>query len=194
MSSANHLNCDFNSDNWLWIFDFTYKCSVQSDFSIPSKKSALISSVGGHHKAYKSNNDVNAFYAKYRTINYFPRGLEEIFPNIKSIYIWHSGLKEVHQSDLQSLTNLVVLDLWDNEITSIPAGLFDYNPNLKHISFTENRITFIDTKVFNHLHSLTNLLLDKNPCIDFKITDNHGLVLEEISQLEYKCRVENEIE
>jgi len=189
LTTANHLKCDFNADNWIWVFDFAYKCTIKSDFSITSRTSTLISSVNGHHWNYKSNSDVNAFYASYRTINYFPRGLNDIFPNIKTIYIWHSGLKEVHQKDLQSLTNLVVIDLWDNEITTIPKGLFDYNSNLQHISFTENKITSIDSNVFNNLLKLTNLLLDKNSCIDFKVVDNHELVMEEIRQLEHKCQV-----
>lgn len=141
---------------------------------------------------YKSNDDVNAFYAVRRTINYFPRGLETIFPNIKSVYIWHSGLKEIHQSDLQPLFNLVVLDLWENELTTIPKGLFDHNFYLKHISFTDNKITFIDSNVFNNLNSLTNLLLDKNVCIDFRVTDSRERVIEEIGQLEYKCKDETE--
>ena len=48
------------------------------------------------------------------------------------------------------------IDLWDNEITTVLRGLSDHNPNLQHISFTENKITFIDSNVFNNLLKLIN--------------------------------------
>lgn len=169
-----------------------YRCQVQN-LVIDSIKSSLVSFAIGNHLQYYGNHDVIAFHADHKIIHYFPRGLEITFPNIEIVYIYHSGLKQITQYDLKSLKNLVVLDLWGNDIQIIPEGLFENNPKLKHISFTDNRLTFIHPEVFNKLDGLVNLFLDTtkdfywNSCDNIRIESNRNAVLNAIRELNPKC-------
>jgi len=76
---------------------------------------------------------VLGFIAKYQTIQFFPKGLDKYFKNIKLIIIKSCQLKEIHQSDLKVFGDLVAFGLYDNEIEVIEAGLFDFNLNLEQI-------------------------------------------------------------
>ena len=174
-------------------FGYPYRCEVKDGFTIDSIKERLIVLVEGHHTSFQTNNAVIGFCSEYKTIKYFPRGLEKVFPNIKSIYIWHAGLKQIEQADLEPLRSLVDFDVWGNEIKEIPKDLFKYNTELKHISFTDNRITFIDPNVFDNLNGLAGLFLDKtasydwDPCVNFRIENDRDAVVEAIRELEGKC-------
>lgn len=169
-----------------------YSCYAKS-LDIDSRKSSFVARVDGKHLRYYDNSKVIAVKAKHMTLKNFPRGLENLFPNIKSVYIISCGLTEITQHDLESLTNLLGLDLWENKIQTIPKDLFKFNTKLAHISFTDNKLTFIDPNVFDNLDGLVSLFLDKTsnfdwePCDNIRIENNRYAVKEAIKNLSPKC-------
>ncbi|XP_070497791.1 leucine-rich repeat-containing protein 15-like [Chironomus tepperi] len=98
-------------------------------------------------------------------IQYFPRGIDKFFKNIKLIDINKGHIKEIHQADLKVFPKLESLDLCANDIQVIEAGTFDFNINLKVI-WLSSKIVHIESNVFTNLSSLSYLYLRLNPCID----------------------------
>jgi len=167
IASPSVVNCDYKIDNFVILRD-KYKCEVKKELEITSKNSSLITGVNGLHKRKKGNDDVTVFSVKKYTVNYFPTGLKKIFKNLEGIAISLCGLKEIHQNDLKPFPKLGYLDLNDNDIEVIEAGIFEFNKNLKLVWLKRNKIHHIDLNVFEGLTQLTNLNLVGNNCTNLK--------------------------
>lgn len=97
------------------------------------------------------------------------------------------GLLEIHQSDLMYLTRLEYLDLEGNEVEVIEDGLFDYNPSMRFISISYNKIIEVHPEVFDHLTKLMYLYLERNKCINMNARDSSSGVKDVIKQIKLKC-------
>lgn len=84
-----------------------YCCTVQNDLSIKSREVSVITSVNRTHDSGQINDNVHGFLVRNKSINYFPKGLEKIFRNLKGIAIQQCHLKQVTQADLQVFSKLV---------------------------------------------------------------------------------------
>ena len=143
------MRCSYYESDWP-VVDRLYFCSMWIEPKILTPEAAEISGISGEHEQrWRTNDDVTGFYSGNRKLHYFPRGLEKFFKNLNAIYIGTSGLKEIHQADLKSLTNLIYLSLSNNEIEVIEEGLFDFNFDLIFISQLQN----------GDLDSLSNVIL-----------------------------------
>lgn len=120
----------------------------------------------GSHSGGRINDIVLGIDFNRKTIRYFPHGLEKYFKDLRSIDIYTSKLKEIHQSDLKPFTKLVTIYLRFNEIEILEEGLFDFNPDLEYISIYNNRISEIYPNIFDNLRKLTSLYLGSNNCIN----------------------------
>jgi len=164
-----------------------YRCYVNNNPKIITKESAEINLIIGTHENSKSNDDVIGFDAREKTINFFPKGLDKFFKNLKLIYINTCQLKEIYQSDLKVFPNLVYFGLFDNDIEVIEEGLFDFNPNLEAVGFSEAKIIYIDPNVFDHLTKLSDFWFYSVPCIDQYISNSKEMVQEAIKIVKSKC-------
>jgi len=97
------------------------------------------------------------------------------------------GLLEIHQSDLMHLTRLEYLDLESNEVEVIEDGLFDYNPSMRFISISYNKIIEVHPEVFDHLTKLMYLYLERNKCISMNARNSPSGVKDVIKQIKLKC-------
>ena len=125
----------------------------------------MIKSTDGSHQSGKNSSDIFGFNASSKNIQYFPKGLELIFGNLKGIYIYEGRLKEIHQSDLKPFPKLVNLKLLKNDIEILDDGLFKFNPDLQFIDLEENKIFHMGIDVFENLDKLFRLWLAGNICI-----------------------------
>ncbi|XP_070491399.1 leucine-rich repeat-containing G-protein coupled receptor 4-like [Chironomus tepperi] len=182
------MECEFENSFFITVGD-VYHCDLQNTVNIKSKESAVINSVAGTHETGKSNSDVAGFYSEdsSRIIEYFPRNLASFFTNIKMIFIRNGRIKEVQQSDLKPFPNLIYLALSYNDIEFLEDGLFAYNPELKVVRFSSNKIIHIGTQVFENLNNLAWLYLNGNNCISMYADNNQTAVKEVISQAKLKC-------
>jgi hypothetical protein len=183
------IRCNYQTESWIAV-DSVYECIPQNTLNIKSRESAVINSNNGSHESGKSNADVTGFYSSDSTcvIEYFPRNLDNIFTNLKMIFIGNGRLKEIQQSDLRPFVKLVFLSLIRNYIEFLEDGLFAYNPELEFVSFSSNKIIHIGSQVFDNLNKLTWLRLNGNTCIDMEARNNQTAVKEVISQARNKCQ------
>ena len=181
------FECDYRLANF-WVVGLKYSCEVKNNPQISSLESALISNIIGVHENGKSNDDVTFFRADHKKIEYFPKGLEKFFVNLKGIVIGDNKLKEIRSSDLQPLPNLTYLNLGDNQIQVLEDGLFDYNPELEVLSIWNNKIIQIGMNVFSNLKKLTSLGLKNNVCIVLNAEQNTTAVENIINKARIQCK------
>ncbi|KAL7038174.1 hypothetical protein ACKWTF_009485 [Chironomus riparius] len=165
-----------------------YTCQFKDALNITSPDSFFIFSSTGNHLDLKSYDDVLGLNAKNKKIQYFPKGLELIFKNLKAIDLQRNGLKELYQSDLKPIKGLVYLDLGVNDIEVLEDGVFDNNPHLEVISLYSNKIYQIDLHVFDSLSKLNYLVLDKNRCINKSARFDLSGVQEIIQNTKFMCQ------
>jgi len=180
------IECSYSTTYWITLKNFYY-CSVNIDPSITTQESANITSISGNHLNGKTNSDVSGIYANSKTINYFPRGLETFFMNIKAIEIINCKLKEIHQDDLKPFPKLVEIWLYINSLEVLEEGLFDYNPDLEYIHFRNNKIVHIEPKIFDHLSKLSTLILSSNSCVSKNVENSTSEVKNLIQNVKSQC-------
>lgn len=144
-----------------------YTCQVTSA-SITQSDNRTIQSFSGVHLSGKGDNDVAAVWFKKTIVDFFPRGLHRIFPNLISVRIDNCGLKAITRDDLTGLQNLEMLFLANNLLTTLPSNLFENTPKLKKIDFHINNLEFLSSKLMRPLMSnaLTWVDFRKNKCIN----------------------------
>ncbi|KAL7048770.1 hypothetical protein ACKWTF_003484 [Chironomus riparius] len=188
ISDSVYIHCKYYAGSYISVGS-VYSCNLLNTVNIKSRESASIDSETGNHLSGKGNADVGCFYSENsgRVIQFFPRNLENIFTNLKLIVIRHGRLKELQQSDLQSFSKLVHLDLDANDIEILEDGLFAYNPDLIYICIKRNRIIHIGQQVFEDLNKLAWLNLESNKCINIKADSNQADVKKVTNQVKLQC-------
>jgi hypothetical protein len=184
MTAAVVIECDFNTEDW-WPIGNVYTCDLHSDPSITSP-GITVTSANGNHEPLMSHADVQAFCSYGNTINFIPRGLNEVFPKLIAIWISNAGIKELHQSDLKQFPRLRFFSLYINAITVVEQDLFKFNPELEYIELGHNEITQIHPTVFDHLSKLRYLCLESNVCIN-AYAENRSTVVNLISRVKQEC-------
>lgn len=118
---------------------------------------------------------------------FFPQHMDMTFRNLEAIYMNDGILSVLTQSDMKPFPKLKFLDLFENKLEALPAGLFDFNPHLEVVWFSHNRIFEIAENVFDGLKSLQSLYLSGNACIGRSVSANKTEVLELIQQVKAQC-------
>ncbi|CAH1734270.1 unnamed protein product [Chironomus riparius] len=186
-SSSIVLDCSFNSNTAYAVLGKVYQCNVQNSLSVNSRDDLVIESGNGAHASLKTNDDVISFQAYNKGAQFFPRGLDKVFKNLRSIYIYLSKIQEVKQIDLKSLPNLIYFDIRESEIRYFEDGIFDFNPNLEVIWLTGNKIFHFDTNVFKNLNKISYLGLTSNVCMNTEVGGNLVEVKALIDSIKVKC-------
>jgi len=164
-----------------------YKCEVSTNLDIKSPEDAVINAVSGTHLSGKTNDDVLAFHAYNKVIEYFPKGLERFFKNLKAIRMLNGKFKQISQSDIKPFPSLVYLDANSNNIEILEDGLFDNHPNMQLVWFGGNKIFHVGKNIFNNMNKITYLSFQSNPCIDMYTQGNSTAAKIIIESLKTKC-------
>lgn len=131
--------------------------------------------------------DVNIVHIFHQTINYFPKGLDKLFPNLEAIQLLHSPLKSIEQSDLKPFgSKLKKFIVGGNQIESLNNDLFEYNSELRWIGFQENKLKSVGKNILKPLKKLQRAYFDDNECID-KAALNEKELSGLVAELEEKC-------
>lgn len=129
---------------------------------------------------------IEALWISTAKVIFFPTGIVSKFPNLKLLAVTNSGLMSVNKENLKAFgIKLEELDLSDNNITSIDADLFEYNPNLKYISLYSLPLRYIEPEFFLNLRNLKGLkqiaieISDTPGCINqiFNTVEGHDIAL-----------------
>jgi len=160
-TNAIKLDCDYESDG----FD-TYCTAKNLQVTKPNEI------IDGVVADYKDGNDAVVILSiQDQTFNYFPTGIELIFKKLTRVTIGFSQLKRITQADLKPFTELKGLWILSNEIEILEKNLFKLNTKLTAISFSKNKLQYIDSEVFEPLTNLMIASFYGNPCINFDATD-----------------------
>lgn len=141
------LVCEYKLDSWPGFPNKLYTCVISSA-SITNIDDRTIQSITGIHLKGRSDKDVEEVWFNRTVLNYFPKGLHQIFPKLIFIWIYHCGLKAITRDDLSELKNLELIYLGNNKLTTLPSDLFEDMSKLKRISFTNNKLEFVSSQLF----------------------------------------------
>lgn len=139
------IECSFGTSNQVYV------CNVAAA-SIITPNENIISFKGNHHPG-RNNNDVTWISFSDLEVEYFPRDLQRIFPNLNALAIVNCGLNEISQQDLTGLEKLVYLGLRYTRIKSLPDDLFNNMPNLKKIDLSHNKIEFASSRLIEPIEN-----------------------------------------
>lgn len=76
---------------------------------------------------------------------YFPRGLNKKFPNLKALMLKNSGLKEISMQDLIGVEKLETLLFLSEKLESLPDNLLTHMRKLSRITFYGNELEFVSS-------------------------------------------------
>lgn len=192
------MNCDFQYVNWTMV-GRRYTCNVLSvDFSDDDMTRAW-NVTGEHFDEELTDADVEGVAIVNENFDgAFPQGIGEIFPNLATIQIDESGIRELTRDDLMSYPNLLMIVLTGNELETLESNVFDGTPNMECINFNGNRIRHLGPRVFKRLDNLMALRLAENFCINAEAQMNQTALAEVLWQSSLACpstvnQIESEI-
>lgn len=160
------IKCKFGNETWELENNPTsvYTCSVTS-CSIQTRNLA-VSAFKGVHKGVQDNRSVMGLSFEGAGIDYMPRNLSTIFPNLSFLLIDNCGLKEVSAEDMVGLEKLEAFWVPNNKIETLPVELFEKMTEVKEVDFHGNLIQRFDWKVLEPIKATIQF---------FALSDNPGL-------------------
>lgn len=85
---------------------------------------------------------------------------------LDTLMIKNSNLKSIAPGSFEGSDELRVLDLTDNEIKQLPAGVFN-NLNIRRVNLTNNQISDVDSSAFDNMPKLQTVELSDNRITKF---------------------------
>lgn len=166
-----------------------YTCVVTS--ALITKPETVVQSIEGDHIEGKSNRDVEAIAFRDAKVEYFPRGLNTVFPHLKSCFIRNCSLKKITKQDLVGLENLTSLGIVSCKVKSLPDDLLENMKQLKHISFEDNQIERLSSRVFQPVleNNLALIELRKNKIIDDFYGKTHPKSSDSVESIEKLMKI-----
>lgn len=153
------MPCECKISNVLWdFFQFVNTCTVKVPFKV-TNDNTTIATINGYSQP---NEKVRFFSVTDKVVNYIPKGLNLLFVKLIGMKFDQTSLKLVTKENLQPFPDLLMFSSTNNQIEFLEKDLFIYNPKLQYVSFSSNKITYIDPNVFKVLSStLAVLMLDR---------------------------------
>ena len=160
------LKYKLENQKWTIGLNSLYTCEV-TDAIITIPGFIIESSLKGTHANGMSNKDVEALKFANSSVDFFPRGLGRIFPNLKVLQIYNCGLGEISRPDFIGFSSLEVLCLSRNQLKSLPDDLFADMPRLSFVYLGENLLERLSSKFLEPIkHNLMILWLQGNPLMN----------------------------
>ena len=125
--------------------DTKYICHVSSG-SITQPRTQITNFIGNHIKN-RTNKNVNEIIIKDLVVNFFPRGIPNLFPGIVDLSLQNCGLKEISRKDLQGLSSLRSMNFDNNKLRRLPDDLFIDTPKLVWISVENNLLMSLTSEL-----------------------------------------------
>ena len=133
-------------------------CTVQD--LVKNSQDKEITSVNGASEP----TDFESVVIEGNIVNYMPKGLAKFFPQLISLRIFNSQLREVHQEDFASLRSLTYLNFDNNLLEMLDGDLFEFNLELQEIDFNSNQIKHIGTEFMRYPTKLRKGQFQGNIC------------------------------
>lgn len=123
----------------------------------------IVTELSGEHVSGKSDNDVKLLQLRNQNLTFFPRNMENLFPNLVSINLASNLITNISNRDIKPHKHLHKIDLGSNQITVIESNFFD-GLNLRSVIFDRNNIKHVGHNI--QLPTDAMLFFSNNPCVD----------------------------
>lgn len=143
-------DCSYNVHKWI-PNDEKYTCFVKNQIIEPGKTLVFPKFTVMFMDLKKGVRAVEFSDCKLFEV---PQSLTGTFVYLEVLSIRNCFLKTIDRHQLSSFKHLKQLYIVANELTSLPADLFDDLPNIEAVSFYQNKITSIDCKILEKLVNL----------------------------------------
>lgn len=164
LSNCLILECFFDLELLFDDLKAGYTCTVLNLSTNATKRN--VSDVHGKHQPQYTNDHVTQLYMQNQQMEYFPTGFTNFFHNIVAVHAGMNKLKYLEKNDLKEFTTMRYLYLYTNQLEVLQSDVFQYNQALEYISFYNNRLMHIGSKILLPLKRLKTAYFNKNICID----------------------------
>jgi len=157
MFPATNISCVYE-DNRELIDKAYYRCLIMHQSILKDAKLNII----GDHIDGKTNDDVAHVIFRNCSLDVVPKGLTQIFPNLKILSINSSELNKLSKEDLSEYKKIEGFLCENNKLEFLPGDLFDGFENLEWISFFKNKLKAIEPNIIDGLSKLKSVLFFGN--------------------------------
>ena len=173
-TSAIDIDCFFDLELLFDELKASYTCTVKNE-QVTNATSRNITQVQGPHSGKYINDDVVQLYIIKKQMEYFPHGFSIFFKNIIAIHAGLNKLKYLERNDLKEFSKMRYLYLYSNVLETLQSDVFQSNTALEYVSFYNNRLMHIGSKLLHPLKQLKKAYFDKNICIDKQAASEQGI-------------------
>lgn len=142
---------------------------------IRSRDDSIISSMNDKDLNSFSGANYVTISIKGQTCHFVPKFPNNFFPDLLTLKITDSNLKEIQKEDIAQFRKLKYLTLGENDLKSLPYDLFEENLNLEFISFYNNKLVHVGQGILTPTKKLEDILFGGNPCIMINIATRLAL-------------------
>lgn len=157
------LKCFFSDDKIL-VDEVThvngYMCKVD-ELLIEFPQTKIIK-ISGEHQVKYDNENVTLFVALEQSIAFMPINLAKSLPKLEELIVERSQLTAIQRYDFNGLTDLQLMSLRFNNLSSIGDGTFDELVRIEYLNLANNFITSLPSSIFSKLILLKTLILSNN--------------------------------
>lgn len=121
-----------------------------------------VTAIFGTHQTGKGNGDVLGLTIISQNMGFFPRNIEEFFPNVAVIDFSNNSISSISNQNLIPFPNLRHLGVASNRISSLDSNLFSGLNSLRFILLSDNAINSLDSNLFAGLNSGSFIDLSNN--------------------------------
>jgi len=146
---------------------YVYSCQFPEEFEL--------NFVGNHEEGKTDDDVINIFFCECNFTK-IPQGLTKQFPNLETLGIYDSNLKNISRSDLIEYKNLKEIYLASNKIEFLPGDLFEGFENLERIFLQNNNLKIVEPNILDGLENLKIINLNgavKYEEVSVKSSDFH---------------------
>lgn len=121
---------------------------------------------------------IEALFISTATMRFMPNGIKNFFPKLKAVEFYSCELTYLDKENMKQFgSDLEYASFLNNPISVLDGDLFEFNPNLKFISFNFCSLKFIDPGFFKNLRNLKHIehvWMEISGCINqiYDLSDN----------------------
>lgn len=140
----------------------TYTCMLENQVV---RNENDLEQIGGVHVQGFGDADVRRINQTDSTVHVFPTLMIDNFVNLFNVRLIGVEMRILNRF-LTNCARLSQIDLMDNEIEAIPAGIFRNCPRINGLNFRNNRIRTIHENAFQGVSELQTLILSGNGIVN----------------------------
>lgn len=133
----------------------------------------MITSINGHDAPYYLDKNITYLDIHDQTVHHLPKGIENFFPHLEQLAVVNAELESINSGFLKPFVNLRVVYLKHNKITSLDSNLFEFNPEITTLAISHNQLKHIGVDILTPLKKLTYADFSSNGCVD-NLIDEEG--------------------